>query len=77
MEEGLQQMIRTGKLVRVAYPWEHDRLGRINLRASGLLIEDTRTLLRLTGYCQQVSAPAEQETREHSYEGAEEANHDR
>lgn len=55
MEQALGQMIETGQLVQIEFPWEHDRQGEIQLRLSGMMMEETPSLTRLNGYCRLLS----------------------
>lgn len=55
VEQALGQMIETGQLVQIEFPWEHDRQGEIQLRLSGMMMEETPSLTRLNGYCRLLS----------------------
>ena len=44
-------MIDNNRIVQVEFPWEHPSQGEIELRLSGLLIENTAHRIKFKGYC--------------------------
>ena len=57
VNEAVQEMVRSRRIVQVEYPWEHPVDGRITLRFSGLLMQDGPDLIRLKGCSRIVDTP--------------------
>lgn len=55
VDASIRQMVETGKLVQLECPWHHDKDGPIALHLSGLLIDETSSLIRLNGYCRRMN----------------------
>lgn len=51
LRDAFDQMYRTARAVRVNYLWNHPEQGRIRLRFSGILVEDSTDTAHFRGYC--------------------------
>ena len=53
--ESVDQMIRTGKLIEVQYPWYHPQWGTIYVRCGGKMEDSKDGLIQILGYHQNIS----------------------